>query len=156
MFYNEVEKLKRRVKRYPERYHQEYWGYGRHSRIVNEQNPSCGTAGCLAFNTVAGHGWRPGPLDGDFQFDSCKKGGDERDISNLATEILGLTKSQSGELFDGDGLGWSKRARAAYHNAKSPEERAAAAIMELDDFMAKYRAIEAYGQYLISAVEETL
>lgn len=147
--FEELEKLKRRVLRYPEQYRQEYWGYGGASGVVEEQKPTCGTAGCLAYNVVAGHGYTLGPkleVKGLEETASCFKKGEGYSIKSVAQEILNLNPYQSDELFGGGMHGWSPRSRQKYKQANTPRARAEAAAMAIDDFAAKYRAIEAYGR----------
>ena len=151
--YAELENLKKRIKRYPSQYRQEYWGYGPKSFVVKDQKPICGTAGCLAFNVVANNGYTLSKFDIEGETAMCQKDGEFFFyIRHKAVEILGLTHDQSDELFGGGSGGWSSRARQAYNTAKTPRQRAAAAVMAIDDFIAKYRAIEAYGTDLKSAL----
>lgn len=157
MNYVELEKLRQRVLKFPEQYRQEFWGYGKNSRVVRTQKPACKTAGCLAYNVVAGHGYKLVFNDGCFdEADTCHKRNETVDIMLKAKEILELNSKQSSELFAANGGAWSRRAHAAYHNATNPEQRAAAAAMEIEDFVAKYRAIEAYGAELIRDVKDIL
>lgn len=149
----ELEKLRRRVKRYPAQYRQEFWGYGKGSYVVKDQRPTCGTAGCLAYNVVANHGFHLTRFNSAGEASACSDGtGGIFDIMGKATEILGLTPDQSLELFGGGRSGWSRRASQAYDAAETSKQRAEAAIMQIDDFVAKYRAIEAYGKSLQAAV----
>jgi hypothetical protein len=155
LHFDELENLRDRILKYPSQYRQEYWGYGKGSRVVKEQKPACGTAGCMAFNAVANHGYILSPfLDGDGETTTCRKNGRSFPIRSKATEILGLTFDQSEELFNGGRGGWSERAQDAYNDAKTPKARAAAAALAIDDFIAKYRAIEAYGDALIDAIRQ--
>lgn len=147
--FKELEKLKRRVLRYPEQYRQEYWGYGGASDVVEQQKPACGTAGCLAYNVVAGNGYTLGStlkVKGLGETAACFKKGEGYSIKGVAQEILQLNPYQADELFGGGMHGWSPRSRQKYKQAKTPRERAEAAAMAIDDFAAKYRAIEAYGR----------
>jgi hypothetical protein len=142
--FEELAKLRQRVKRYPSQYRQEFWGYGKGSNVVKNQRPACGTAGCLAYNVVANHGFYLVGFTSCGEASACSDGNDIFDIQGKATEILGLDPDQAFELFSGGRSGWSFRASQAYSSAKTPKERAAAAIMQIDDFVAKYRTLEAY------------
>jgi hypothetical protein len=152
--FEELAKLRQRVKRYPAQYRQEFWGYGKGSEVVKQQRPACGTAGCLAYNVVANHGFYLTHFNSGGEASACSDGTDIFDIQSKATEILGLDPEQAMELFSGGRSGWSFRASQAYSNAKTPKERAAAAIMQIDDFVAKYRAFEAYGKRLFPAIQK--
>jgi hypothetical protein len=164
--YVELENLRSRVLKHPNEYRQQFWGYGPNSSVVKEQKPLCGTAGCLAYNVLANHGYTlyfPYRNDGDaFQTTSAKKGDEIVDISEKAQEILGLDEWQASELFGGGRSGWSKRAQVAYRDAATTGKtlkqvaklRAQAAALAIEDFIAKYRAIEAFGMELKFAVDQ--
>jgi hypothetical protein len=160
--YVELENLRSRVLKHPYEYRQQFWGYGPNSSVVQEQKPLCKTAGCLAYNVLANHGYTlyfPFSADyHEFQTSSAKKGNEIVDISEKAQEILGLDEWQASELFGGGRNGWSKRAQVAYRDAatvgKTPQQvaklRAQAAAMAIKDFISKYQAIEAFGMASIS------
>ncbi len=140
MNFAELEKLRKRVKRY----RQEFWGYGKDSSVVKHQRPACGTAGCLAYNVVANHGFHLTSFNTVGEASACSDGTDIFNIQSKATEILGLNEDQAMELFNGGRGSWSFRANQAYAASKTPRERAAAAVMQIEDFVAKYRTLEAY------------
>jgi hypothetical protein len=142
--FEELAKLRQRIKRYPSQYRQEFWGYGKGSAVVKNQRPACGTAGCLAYNVVANHGFYLTRFNSHGEASACSNGTELFDIQSKAKEILGLTEDQSMELFGGGRSGWSFRAATAYAASKTSKQRAAAAIMQIDDFVAKYRTLEAY------------
>ena len=148
MFFDELEKLRKRVLKYPKQYRQEFWGYGKNSHVVQEQRPACKTAGCLAFNTVVSHGYRLVDFSTQGETSLASNGKEIVEVGDKAQEILGLTSEQGSELFGANAGGWSRRAYDAYHHAKTPTQRAQAAAMAIEDFVAKYRAIEAYGARL--------
>jgi len=144
--FEELEKLKKRVLKYPSQYRQEFWGYGKNSYVVHEQRPACGTAGCLAYNVVANNGYVLSFSLGDLEeTGSCAKDGAIFNIKETAVKLLNLNEWQADELFSGGMCGWSFRSKTAYHLAKTSKGRAKAAALAIDDFAAKYRAIEAYG-----------
>lgn len=140
----ELENLRKRVLKHPAQYRQEFWGYAKGSRVVKDQRPACGTAGCLAYNTVANHGFYLANINALGETDSCSDGVAIFDIQSKAKEILGLSEEQAMELFSGGRCGWSLRANLAYGSARTPKQRAAAAALQIEDFVAKYRTLEAY------------
>lgn len=58
----------------------------------------CGTACCVAGKVVLDDGWKPirDPLSGGLE---VHKDGRRSDVVSVATQILGLTNSQAGQLF---------------------------------------------------------
>lgn len=141
----ELEKLKTFILENEGRtYDQRFWLFGPGSLVVANLAPSCGTAGCLAGNTVLMHGYRPvlyPALDWPGQFSCVTKrhGVKKYYVEDLALKILGLTEQQGEKLFDSCCLGWSELAREAYLSAENPMEKARAAVMALDDLIADER-----------------
>lgn len=127
-----VEKL-RKLKAYileePRRYRQEKWFFSKDDREFLEQNPACGTMGCLAGNACLMEGYKP-ILENYLLWKVQDCEGVLTDPDDTAAKILGLTKFESVDLFNS--FGWGSEARNAYWSAESPEARAKAAAMELD------------------------
>lgn len=137
-----LRKLKRWILAEPRRYRQEWWLYGKESQVVREQEPPCGTAGCLAGNVCLMEGYVPVPDPTNiYRMDTVKTrlGSRRHRVSELAARILGLKTKQRRDLFDGSCEGWGNEAEAAYHRAKTPRGRAKAAAMELDRLIALAR-----------------
>lgn len=161
----ELENLRKRVLAHPAEYYQPFWGFGPDSEVVKDQKPVCKTAGCLAFNVLAGHGYSlyfPFAEEGcRFQTSMAVKGSESVDIASKAQEILGLDDSQASELFSGGRAGWSPRAQLLYRDSlrqknfrRAGKMRAQAAALAIEDFVAKYRAIEAFGKRLHQDIDQ--
>lgn len=136
-----LQKLKKFILAEPRRYQQEWWLYGPQSAVVLKQKPPCGTAGCLAGNTVLMEGYVPFGTSDEERFDSCNKpGGRSYEVRVTAMKILGLTEDQSRKLFEASCLGWGTIPRKGYQEATTPLQRAQAAAMEIDRLIALERA----------------
>jgi hypothetical protein len=133
-----LEKLKRYILEEPRRYRQAAWFYSKESDIFREQNPPCGTVGCLAGNACVMEGLK-------FLRNSVTRTvwivglkGKHLNVSDAAQKILGLTHREAEALFAAFPKdGWSPKAAEAYNAASTPEGRAAAAAMELDRYIRK-------------------
>jgi hypothetical protein len=133
-----LQKLKDWIIAEPRRYNQKMWIVGPRSIVVQDQNPPCGTAGCLAGNACLMEGFK---ADKTLR-QSCvvlDDKGCRKDIQRLAQKILDLTDIQAGRLFHCECEGWPLRAQILYQESKAPEQRAEAAAMAIDDLIAKAR-----------------
>ena len=128
-----LKKLKAWILAEPRRYNQKWWIFGKHSNVVQEQKPPCGTAACLAGNACLMEGYVPVPeYLGQERMDWVSlDNGPRIDVGVAAEKILGM-KGKGNKLFSADCQGWSEKARQAYLVAKTPQQRADAAAMELD------------------------
>jgi hypothetical protein len=132
-----LEKLKRYILEEPRRYRQEAWFYSK-AYIFREQNPPCGTVGCLAGNAcvMEGFKFKRDNTIGDVWIVGPK--GKHLPVSDTAQKILGLTHREAEALFTAyPEDGWSPKAAEAYNSASTPEGRAKAAAMELDRYIRK-------------------
>jgi hypothetical protein len=126
---SKLKKLKQWILAEPRRYYQNVWVANKENPITQQQNPPCGTVGCLAGNAclMEGHIKRIDGIGNAFD-----KNGNCVYCPKLAQQILGLTRQTAEWLFDVSGNGWSTEAKIAYDNATTLEGRAQAAAMELD------------------------
>jgi hypothetical protein len=123
----------------PRRYAQEGWLYGKNSYWVKEQQPPCGTAGCLAGNAALMRGYLPDFMEKGRQLITRQvvdpRNGKTSLVSAAAKKILGLNEDQATALFSQDCSGWTEKAELAYLHAQTPLERAQAAAMQLDSMI---------------------
>jgi hypothetical protein len=131
-----LKKLKKWILAEPRRYCQEYWLYGIESAVVREQQPPCGTAGCLAGNACLMEGfvpYNPTPwFPGGFYSVKKPKGKLSFHVNEKAGKILGLTEHEKNKLFDQNCSGWPAHASRLYYSAKTPKGRAQAAAQAID------------------------
>lgn len=104
------------------------------SSAVRDQQPPCGTVGCIAGNVCLMEGY---VLDKAPQ-ETVHKKGERRhfEISDVAQKILGLSDRQAANLFSYATDGWSHRASQLYFESGTVEGRAQAAAMAIDDLIA--------------------
>jgi hypothetical protein len=134
-----LRKLKKWILAEPRRYNQKYWMFSAHSDVVLNQAPPCGTAACLAGSACLMEGYKPyidENVESRIDYVRKPRGKKQFNIENLGQEILGLTDYQSNNLFSSSCNGWSDRSRNAYFCSITLQDRAQAAVMAIDDFIA--------------------
>lgn len=127
-------KLKEWILAEPRRYNQENWFYTPDDEVTLNQQPPCGTVACLAGNACMMEGYKPDFKLGTLSGTTHLLGGEN--VREMAIEILELNDDQAKGLFDGDCLGWSVRSKDAYDRATDLTQKAQAAAMAIDDFIA--------------------
>lgn len=95
------------------------------SRVLEQ--PPCGTACC-----IAGAAYLVGRKIKNLN----SRRFDWDDVKPFATDYLGLTNGQSGLLFYPTIRSWGQVYHDAYHNAKSPLERAYVGVARIERFIA--------------------
>lgn len=82
--------------------HPEDWDQG--NWLIGRRRASCGTAGCLAGNTVLHDGWYPNTANSHFNHPVAhviKEQHREASVKAVASDLLQLTRHQASVLFAG-------------------------------------------------------
>jgi hypothetical protein len=125
-----IERIIKRLEDYPESYDQE--DFGRKWRTDfdkmyhNRPKPPCGTVCCLAGEAIICASVNP--KAGAIRLMKLINGTNISEPELSAARALGIAEHQAGLLFEGGAVGWPKKYRKQYNNAKSFRGQARAAI----------------------------
>jgi hypothetical protein len=128
-----LKKLKKWILDEPRRYNQKWWIYGRNSNVVAQQEPSCGTAACLAGSACLMEGYKASRGKAP-TFDYVLKPGKLKhyEVRPLAMKILRLKEYEADQLFAASLNGWPEKAINLYIQSDDPKTHAEAAAMAID------------------------